>query len=302
MSEGPSNWKRTLRQRARAYRSAASRVSILIGVVLFVSTALGHFTRLGAFESGPPRRAEMLDMALVEKTRSLDALYSATQQQTETSLSDLQPAEAMRILHETVSRRFSHFDKAYHSFFSNWLMWGAGTVLRPLFPSLGTVHSPDLLLKYGHSALCGSQSYTLLLLAERAGIPARLRRLTHHVVLEVAYDDEWHMYDPDFEIIGGLPDSTVLSVEELRRNPSLLVKLYEGELTPEEVLAVYHRTETKTDSFSSWIPVDTKARYLLVIEQVAELLKFALPLLMVLIGWWLSRLAKRQAVRSSLTE
>jgi hypothetical protein len=288
------NERSVSRERPRRGRRVLGWSFLLGGLVLGGVTALGHFTMLGAYRSAPPRGDEMLDMELVEQTRDLASLYAAAEREAGKPLSELHPAEAMRILHNVVSRRFSHFAASSHNVFSNWIMWGAGKVLGPVFPTVGDIVHPDILLKYGHSALCGRQSYVLLQMAKRAEIPAREVQLVGHVVMEAWYDDEWRMYDTDFEVIGGLPGEPVVSVDQLARNPDRLLQLYAGKTDPEVILRVFNRREIAS-SYPFWTPRHWKSRFLEVGENIAEVVKFVIPAVLIFIGLWKLRTRPRRS-------
>jgi hypothetical protein len=128
----------------------------------------------------------------------------------------------MRILHETVADRFTNGDRAKYSPLSNWFLWALGAI----HPRGRDIQDPDALLRNGHSVLCGDVSYVLIRLAGMAGIPARHVHLEGHILMEAWYEDSWHAFDPDLEVVVAEESGTVVSVERLIREPSLLRAAY----------------------------------------------------------------------------
>ena len=66
-------------------------------------------------------------------------------------------------------------------------------------------------------------------LADKAGIRPRHVGLFGHVVMEAWYDGEWHMYDPDFEVIA-LDDSGSVLRRTTVLSPTLPVASSYGKL------------------------------------------------------------------------
>jgi hypothetical protein len=144
------------------------------------------------------------------------------------------PADAMQVLHETVADRFTHGDRATYSPYGNWVLWALGAVV----PRYRDIQDPDVLLRGGHSALCGEVSYVLMRLAGMAGIPARHALLEGHIVMEARYDGGWHAYDPDLEVAARDDAGAVASVEALERRPDLVRRSYAGRGDPAFVATV----------------------------------------------------------------
>ncbi len=271
---------------------------VVLGGLLILVALLGEFTDIGNYPSVPGGGYDRLDTDLVAHSRSLDELYSQVMQRAGQPLAELPPSQATFILFEAVCQRFTHNDRTHHTLFSNWLLWLGGKILRPVFSSLGEVGQPDLLLRHGHSALCGQQSYLLVALAREAGIPARQVGLRNHAVMEAWYDDEWHMYDPDFEAIGGPSPDEVFGVEQLSRKPELLRAIYDDKIDPARLPKTFDRRIISATSDPPWSPSHWKSRLLLSVEAAAEVLEFVIPALMIFVGLMCLR-RKARASRAS---
>ena len=188
----------------------------------------------------------------------------------------------MQLLFETASARFTH-GEVLHTPFSNWILW----VLGRIHPTFGTVRDPSVLLKRGESALCGEVSYVLMQLADKAGIRPRHVGLFGHVVMEAWYDGEWHMYDPDFEVIALDDSGSVLSVAALSRDEDMVRKVYAGVSSSLREAIVRIMTSREDNSFISYPPGSQfvwKAQVLLHFEQASEYLKFIVPAIMMFLG------------------
>jgi hypothetical protein len=262
---------------------------IALGTALLGLTAAGHFTPIGRFASFEPARPlDRLDQALVARTRSLEALFLEAERASGGRFADMTPWQVMHTLHDVTGRRFSHSLDARHSIFSNWILRLGDALLRPVAPTLGTA-GPHALLKQGHSAACTQVSYVLLRLAMRAGIQTRHVGLRGHSVMEAWYDDDWHMYDPDFEVFAGASPDAVLSTDEFARQPELVEAVYRGRATLEYVRRIFDRSQMTFVAHPRGATCHWKGNVFLVIESVAEVLKFALPLLIGLFGFWVLR-------------
>lgn len=268
----------------RRWRCITGLGLILLGIGLLFITALGQWIGIGGYENVPARSWERFDPRLVEKTPSLDALYREAEARAAGSFSELLPDEVMKVLYKTVCDRFTHGDKARHTLFSNWIMWGLGKVS----PGFSYIKDPNNLLRYGHSALCGQVSYVLLHLAEQAGIRARHVGLNGHVVMEAWYGGDWHLYDPDLEVVPVNKSGYVVSVEELSRNRGFIRDAYNGRGDDGYINKIIAIMASREDNTFVSYPVGSmfnwKAQVLLKIEQVAQVLKFIIPGLIILVG------------------
>jgi hypothetical protein len=192
----------------------AGRVLLVAGAALRLAAILGNWTRLGRYRSAPPRPWERFSPSLASRTPCLDALFAEAQARAGGRLASLPPDRAMAILHDVSAERFTHGNESTYGFFGNW-------TLRALAPLKEDgrffINDADMVLRYGHSALCDEVAFVLAELAGRAGIPARLVQLEGHVLMEAGYDGGWHAYDPDMEVVVRDGSGPVLGVETLAR-------------------------------------------------------------------------------------
>jgi hypothetical protein len=276
----------------RSWRRATAFALLLAGTILFVIAGLGEWAGVGVETDPDVRSWERFDPDLAARTRSLDALYEAAQSRAEGDLRQMPPAQAMEVLFDTVNARFTH-GETEHTLLSNWILWTLGLVN----PKLGGVRSPEVLLDRYQSALCGRVSFVLMNLAERAGIRPRHVGLNGHVVMEAWYDDEWHMYDPDFEIAPRRGTGPVLSVDAFSRDPALVRELYVDKKGADRVQIVIDKIISREDNSFVSYPVGSqfewKSQVLLLFEKAAEVLKFAVPIVFLAVGMALILLDRR---------
>jgi len=251
----------------------------LAGVTLLLVALLGQFTAMGEYRSAPPRAWEAFNPAMARNVRSFDKLVEASQ-----SKSSKGAAETMRRSYSLVIKRFTH-KAAQHTVWSNWLLWGMGKV----HPPFAHIRNPQTMLQNGYSLLCDQSSYLLLRLALQHGIKARHVGLDGHVVMEAWYNGDWHLYDPDLEVIPEDENGKVLSVEALAGSPKLL-KRYYGRFSGDKTSMVSILGSRENNTYMSYPPgawFEWKSNVLFWFEKLAEVLKFAIPALVVLLGGWL---------------
>lgn len=255
----------------------------LVGAVLLLVAAAGHWTALGNYKSAPPRKWERFDPKLVGMLDSFPRLMEATKNQLSM---DSNEREIMDVLYNTVTERFTHKD-ATHNFFSNWLLCLAGKI----HPALSHIYDPNLLVSKGYSLICDQSSYVLLSLALANGIKARHVGLDGHVVMEAWYDSDWHLYDPDLEVVPLDSVGQILSVEKLALNQELLKKYYglHG-----AVDIVGSRENNTYMSYPEGSRFEWKTNVLVYFEKVMEALKFVFPMVFIVVGLWLANRSKRR--------
>ena len=253
---------------------------MLAGATLLALSLLGEFTELGDYGSVPARAWELFDGNLSERTPSYASLLKAA---TANSHGSTDPAKLMQSMFDLVSLRFN-FNAAHHNVFSNWLLWGMGLV----HPAISHIRDPEVMVSRGHSLFCGQASYLLVRMALDSGIIARHVGLNGHVVMEAVYDGGWHLYDPDMEVVPLAADGRVLGLDELVRAPHLLERNYAG---PKAVVIPYLRSIEDNTFMSypqgSWFV--WKSEVLFRFEQLAAYLKYVLPLVLLLMGFWWRR-------------
>lgn len=277
----------------RHWRSRVGMALILCGAVLLVLTALGRWTGLGRYADFSPRSWERFDPAMAARTPSLDALFREAQSRAPRPFRELPPEEKMRVLHDTVADRFTNGDRAKYSPLSNWFLWALGAV----DPLRRDIQAPDVLLRNGHSALCGDVSYVLIRLAEKAGIPARHVHLEGHILMEAWYAEGWRAYDPDLEVVVQDGSGAVYSVERLIQEPSLLREAYSHRGDPaytDVVVALFTSVEdNRYISYPRRGGVGVKGQRPGRIEQAGRYAAIVLPVGIILAGGLLARTARR---------
>jgi len=185
-------------------------------------------------------------------------------------------------LYEIVTDRFTHNEGARHTVFTNWLLFSLGKIVTPL----GIIWSPDVFVSKGYSLICSQSSYLLMQLALKSGIRARHVGLNGHVVMEAWYDNDWHLFDPDAEVIPRDSTESVLSVEELSRNIDLLKKEY-PRIKGDYVNIITSREDNSFVSYPVGAYFEWKSQVLFYFEKIAQILKYLIPLLIVVFGAYL---------------
>jgi len=257
----------------------------LTGATLLLVVVVGHWTAAGKYESAPPHKWERFDPNLESTVNSFSKLMEVTKNQLSANSSK---KEAMDVLYDMVTERFTH-KAAIHTFFSNWLLYLAGMI----HPTFSHIRDPNLMVAKGHSLFCDQSSYLLASLSLANGIKARHVGLDGHVVMEAWYDSDWHLYDPDLEVVPLDSTGQVLSVENLALNKELLDKYY----GPHGVAHIVGSRENNTYMSypeGSWF--EWKSNVLVNFESTMEVLKLALPIALIVAGLWL---AKYPPTRSS---
>ncbi len=244
-------------------------LSLILGLALMLAVLIGHFGIYTGITPTMPSPKERFHSEMVSETRTLSDLEQFARRSAKKSF-DAQPApEKMEVLFRAVSERFAH-GELRHTVFTNWIMSAGG-----LFNNnVSFIRVPDGILKYGQGALCSEVSYILLRLAENVGIPARHIGLNGHVVMEAWYDNGWHMYDPDNEIVPKTRQG-VASVEALSRNESLL-KQYYGHI-PDIERTFRVRRDHNYAAYPPGSQFVWKAQLLMIIETITEVVKFVIP-------------------------
>jgi hypothetical protein len=103
-------------------------------------------------------------------------------------------------------------------------------------------HDPVRYLNaYGYG-FCDDSATSLMLLAEAAGLKARVWGIYGHVVPEVYFDGAWHMLDPDGEVYYLDDAGQIASVETLAKRPDIIRK------SPS---AIYPKTESLVEMYTT---------------------------------------------------
>lgn len=108
-------------------------------------------------------------------------------------------------------------------------------------------HYPLHLINSFGSGLCDDRNTALTILFKQAGFNARVVELGGHMVAEVSYDHEWHMYDADLGVYYLNDKGKVASVDYISGHPEIVttdfgkgfLKTMLGKFTTPYVCSVY---------------------------------------------------------------
>lgn len=253
-------------------------VALCLGALLLAIASAGHWTSIGDYAGGPPRQGELYDPHLTASIASYSDLLELTRSRLPISASE---QEIMDVLYRTVAARFTH-GEASHNIVSNWILASLGR----LHSTFSHIWAPRIMVAKGHSLLCDQSSYLLLSLALENGVRARHVGLNGHVVMEAWYDSDWHLYDPDLEVVPYDATGRILSVEELALNPVLLANYY-GRHGVVDIVG--SRQDNTYVGFPLGARFEWKSQLLADFEAVMEVAKFVIPLAMMLSGLLLAR-------------
>ena len=258
------------------YKRVVSTGLLIFGLAALLASLLGEVTSLGKYKSAPSRSWEQFDSQMVRETPDLPSLQNRVNLLTSKSVNE---QEKMLIIYGEVIQRFTHSEQAKYNIFSNWFLWLLGTA----HPPFSSIESPDVLLKNGHSALCSQQSYLLQVLAGANGIHTRKVGLNGHVVVEAWYENDWHLFDPDMEVVPIIEGNRILSLDDLAKSPALLEELYQS---PERDGFISIIASRKDNSASKPYPKPTINLY---VEQAGSVLKWFFPILVIFFALYLRR-------------
>jgi len=250
---------------------------LLAGIILEVIVLLGTFTAVGGYKSNKPRLWERFDPSLALKIHSLRELQSEAEKRSG-SFATIDDQKKMKALFDIVSERFTH-GRANHTLFTNWILWLAGKINS----TLGTIWDPEIMLAKGHSLYCSQSSYVLMQAALKAGIRARHVGLNGHVVMEAWYDNDWHMYDPDAEVIPQDANNRILSTDELATTPIILASVYSG-IKTKFIPFITSRQDNSYVAYPVGAYFEWKSQVLLYVEKLMQVLKYIIPLLLIGFG------------------
>ncbi len=205
---------------ARRVRSRAGWL-ILVSLVGSVLNLLWSVATPFEFANVEPRSWERFDASLVRDITSVGALRDAAVSRSGTSA----PSEQLAVaLWEVVADRFTH-GTAVHTPTTRWTSWALGR----LHTAFGHIYDPNALLRGGHSLNCDQAATVLMHGAAHLGFDVRKVALEGHVVVELAYDDGWHMFDPDLEVFVRDPETgDVVSAAQISVRPDLRGDHYQG--------------------------------------------------------------------------
>jgi hypothetical protein len=123
------------------------------------------------------------------------------------------------------------------------------------------LHDPVRYLNVYGYGFCDDSATNLMVLAEQAGLKARVWGLEGHVVPEVFFDGGWHMLDPDGEIYYLEDDGhTIASVETLEKRPDIIRKYPSPYYRRTEDLVMVYTT-TEDNQVSDWYKQTSEAKH-----------------------------------------
>lgn len=257
--------------------TAHGRTKVVIGWAWIVcGLCLGGLALSGTATSG---QAYFPDNVAVEPPdldvaalRSLDAMVAFVQ-----ATSPVDAQETVRTIYDIVRRRFDRCTPFFRPN-QNWILWGMGQI----WPLRGAVTAP-LLPRYSNCGLCDQVNGVFVLISTAFDIPARLVSMPGHTTAEAFWNGSWHVVDPHFDYF---PDSSfpAATAETFGKHPQRARDAYAH---------LEKRTAAATvDSYIRFSAGEGTRREvgrlnaprLVVIQQVAEIGKFAVPVLFVVVG------------------
>jgi hypothetical protein len=251
------------------------RICIALGVFLLGLSLVGLFQR-------PEERAhgraqwDRIDLALDAQTQNYAALLQYASRRTFGS-----DENRALTLFDIVSRRFVHGLSA-ESLFTGYPQFLLGGPFRTSF-------SRDRILRLGNKGFCSQQTYILVQLANDLGLPARQVGLNGHVVAEIWYDRDWHMFDPDYELVIRNARGSIASVADLEQDGPRLTAAY-GSRHALAVVPLYQsRIDNTYMSYPAGSYFEWKTNVLLYLTMAMQVLKWGIPFVLLLIGWILLR-------------
>lgn len=256
--------------------------TIAIGAVLLVVSSWYEMVKPIPQVTARSDGWDRLDPDLVRRVRNLSALHAEANRRLP-SFDRASAALKMKTLFDVTALRFwGEGAPARHTLASNWILYFLGMT----HVAFSSAFDPDKTLQLGTVASCDQNSYILLQLALKSGIPARHVGLYGHVVMEAWYDNDWHMYDSHLEVMAARENGTIMGVEDLSRDKEKIAKAYEGRGV-DRIVEIF--TTRENSNFVSY-PVGAyfvwKADVLSWFQYFTEWLKYIIPILMIIIGLW----------------
>lgn len=261
-------------------------VAMLAGTALLGIATLGEWSPLAGGYGSPKRDWERFDPSLVGKLPDYPSLSAAVKERL--AGDGLSNAAQVQVIYDLLVDRFTH-DEAAHTLWSNWILYAAGFIHHTFWH----VWSTDRYVSHGHSLLCDQASYLMVQLAREHGFKARQIGLQGHVVMEVWYDGNWHLYDPDLEVIPIDATGRVLSLVDLSKDDVLRQQYYGRHSNMADL--VKHRENFLYMSMPEGARFEWKGNLLALLERICDWLKFLIPVGMIVLGW---RLLKSRPPRA----
>jgi len=254
-------------------RKTFSGLLVGFGALLLLVSILGEVTNLGCY-GGVDAADEVFDHELADKARSMAALRAEAIARQGDWLNTTQE-DRMNALYSVVIQRFTYGSKAQYNIFSNWIMWGLGLFNR----NAAFISNPEHLLKYGYTVMCHQASWVLAAMAREEKIPFRHVNLSGHVVMEAGWDNQWHLYDPAYEVVPKY-DGKIVDANFLEDRPDL-ARLFFGKRGDviASLFATKYNNSFVTNGMFIW-----KAEVLSLVAQISNYAKWVVPVLMIVLG------------------
>jgi hypothetical protein len=144
-------------------------------------------------------------------------------------------AKEVFLVNDIIQRKFYH-GYSYYSMQDNFLAYLAG---KYIWGDLSAIVIPEDLVKH-QMAACSQQAIVMMAVLKQRGYKVRKLGLTGHYILEVFYNNQWHVFDPNHEPkYQGIPHD---SINALLAN-GLIIESYSKTLKPEQVKEVFKKLE-----------------------------------------------------------
>lgn len=265
-----------------------SAAALTAGFFLLAIAILGEIPGINGYENTPPRRWERFDPELVQRTHSMKDLIAEAKHRTP-DYGTMGPEHKMIALYDVVTERFTHSSGATHTLFTNWILYLAGK----MHSAIHQMWQPNDWVARGHSLICSQSSFLLMQMALAEGIRARHVGLLGHVVMEAWYDDDWHLFDPDAEVIARGKNGALLGVAQLSVDPEALRAAYPRYKGPTFESIYRARENTSFISYPIGAYFEWKSQVLSYVELGVNILQYAIPLLLIIVGLILRRKRKQ---------
>jgi hypothetical protein len=265
-------------------KKITSTLVLAIGFFLLTIAVLGEIAGMNGYPNTPPRDWERFDPELARRTHSVNDLIAEAKRRN-SGYESMDSENKMIALYEVVIDRFTHSSGAVHTPFTNWILYLGGKT----HPAFQQMWQPNDWVARGYSLICSQSSFLLMQMALAEGIRARHVGLFGHVVMEAWYDDDWHLFDPDIEVIARGQNGTLLSVAQLAADPEALRAAYPP-YKGSDFESIYRaRESTSFVSYPIGSYFEWKSQVLSYVERAIDICQYAIPLMLIIAGLILQR-------------
>lgn len=186
---------------------------------------------------------------------------------------------SLPLINELIFQTIRHSDERRITILENWLLWIGGHFYEPL----SWTQNAERIIK-GRAALCGEVVILLNTIAEKNGLKARIITFPHHVVSEIETDKGWIVADPDYGVTfpWGLPTT------EDRKNleKALQEKGYDDEKIKNYITLFQTANNKNINQYTTALNPRLKE-----VEKIADYLKWIIPLLLLIIGFFWKKMS-----------